>query len=76
MDKQRRTISTESNQGSFYIPDMRSLASYPQLAGELFETVQLAGIFDDSKTFVDAIPDSEGEVLTRMGGPHFTGWQS
>lgn len=38
---------------------MRSLASYPQLAGELFETVQLSEAFDDSKTFVDTVPDRE-----------------
>ena len=38
---------------------MRSLTSYPQLAGELFETVQLSGVFSDSKTFVDAVPDRE-----------------
>ena len=38
---------------------MYPLASYPQLAGELFETVQLSGAFGDSKTFVDTIPERE-----------------
>lgn len=42
---------------------MRSLTSYPQLAGELFETVQLSGTFSDSKTFVDAVPDRELEEI-------------
>ncbi len=42
---------------------MRSLASYPQLAGELFEAVQANGTFDDSKTFVDAVPDLTPEEI-------------
>ncbi|MFC6906688.1 hypothetical protein [Halalkalicoccus tibetensis] len=42
---------------------MRSLASHPQFAGDLFETVQLSGAFRDSKTFVDAVPDGEVEAI-------------
>lgn len=29
---------------------------YPQLEGELYEKVQLSNVFDDPKTFIDAIP--------------------
>ncbi|WP_331235167.1 alpha,alpha-trehalase TreF [Natronorarus salvus] len=42
---------------------MRSLASYPQLSGELFETVQRSGTFEDSKTFVDALPERAPEEI-------------
>ena len=38
-----------------------------QMEGPLFETVQGAGIFKDSKTFVDAVPVGEpGEILARF----------
>jgi alpha,alpha-trehalase len=44
---------------------MRSLASYPQLSGELFETVQRSGTFEDSKTFVDALPERAPAEIER-----------
>ncbi|AGB36517.1 alpha,alpha-trehalase TreF [Natronococcus occultus] len=55
---------------------MGSLSSYPQLAGELFETVQLSRTLEDSKTFVDAIPRGESEAIRkrfeqRRGEPDF-----
>jgi alpha,alpha-trehalase len=36
---------------------------YIQLSGELFRDVQLAGVFKDSKTFVDALPLYTPEVI-------------
>jgi alpha,alpha-trehalase len=42
---------------------MSSFATYPQLAGELFERVQLSEAFDDSKAFVDTIPEDEAEAI-------------
>ena len=40
--------------------------TYVQLEGELFEAVQLSNIFADSKTFVDAIPNtSPKEILDK-----------
>ncbi|KYH23922.1 periplasmic trehalase [Halalkalicoccus paucihalophilus] len=50
---------------------MRSLSSYPQLAGDLFKTVQQSGTFSDSKTFVDAVPDRElAEIRERFEREH------
>ncbi len=43
--------------------DVPSPSTYPQLSGRLFETAQERGVFTDSKTFVDAVPDSEPEAI-------------
>jgi alpha,alpha-trehalase len=40
-------------------PPTADYRGYPQLYGEIFETVQTSGLFEDSKTFVDAIPMTE-----------------
>ncbi|WP_435098111.1 alpha,alpha-trehalase TreF [Halarchaeum sp. P4] len=37
--------------------------TYPQLAGALYEAVQRAGVFADSKTFVDATPTEDPEAI-------------
>lgn len=36
---------------------------YPQLSGPLYEAVQRAGVFDDSKTFVDCVPTEDPEAI-------------
>lgn len=38
---------------------------YPQLHGELFETVQRAHLFEDSKRFVDSVPTEDPETIHR-----------
>jgi alpha,alpha-trehalase len=46
---------------------MGSLTSYPQLAGDLFETVQLSKALEDSKAFVDTVPEREiAEIRARF----------
>lgn len=40
-------------------PPSADYHEYPQLYGDLFEAVQLSGMFEDSKTFVDAVPTSD-----------------
>lgn len=37
--------------------------NFIQTSGELFEAVQLSGIFKDSKTFVDSTPKSDPELI-------------
>ena len=37
--------------------------AYPQLSGDLFEAIQSAATFDDSKTSVDGIPTSDPETI-------------
>ncbi|WP_225336355.1 alpha,alpha-trehalase TreF [Halomicrobium urmianum] len=39
--------------------------AYPQLRGELFERVQCAHLFEDSKRFVDSVPTEDAEVIRR-----------
>ncbi|MDP4174993.1 MAG: alpha,alpha-trehalase TreF [Bacteroidota bacterium] len=39
---------------------------YIQLSGSLFESVQLSGIFKDSKTFVDAVPEKEQNYIRSL----------
>ncbi len=39
--------------------------AYPQLRGELFERVQRAHLFEDSKRFVDSVPTEDAEVIRR-----------
>ncbi|MGE5682665.1 MAG: alpha,alpha-trehalase TreF [Bacillota bacterium] len=41
-------------------------SSYIQLSGNLFEHVQLSGIFKDSKTFVDALPLKTPESILNL----------
>lgn len=36
---------------------------YVQLEGDLFEAVQMGAVFDDSKTFVDAVPRTDPEAI-------------
>ena len=43
---------------STYDPD-----NFIQLSGELFEEVQLSGVFKDSKTFVDSVPKSDPDEI-------------
>lgn len=42
---------------------MDSRGEYPQISGELFEAVQRNGVFQDSKVFVDAIPERPPEDI-------------
>lgn len=42
-----------------------NIDEYPQLAGELFETVQRARLFEDSKRFVDSVPTQDPETIRR-----------
>lgn len=50
---------------------MPSLTTPPEeVYGELFEAVQLAGIFEDSKSFVDAIPRQDPDEIVRAFEAH------
>lgn len=59
---------TTPNASSSSRADSVAAAAYdpPRDLGPLFERAQLGGIFDDSKTFVDARPESAPTAITRV----------